>query len=169
MLCRRCFRVRFVTAARESPQDFLDPDLLDEIVFDGQVVDLGALTIEQLALALPPFPRKLDLPDVDVADDPPPDDDTPMTRPFAHLAHLMNRNPEGRLKCTTGADADWMLRQYAFSSHKARFRPLAAFEVVDRPQKAEWVRSNAGRAGDQATRRLRVLNVSARGCAPYYM
>lgn len=86
------FRVRFVTEARESPQDFLDPDLPDEIIFDGQVVDLGALTIEQLALALPPFPRKPDLTAVDAAEDPATtDDDVPTTRPFAHLIHLMSK------------------------------------------------------------------------------
>lgn len=91
------FRVRFVTSERETQQDFLDPDVPDEIIFDGQVVDLGALTIEQLALALPPFPRRSNMTEQGASFDPSePDDDVPTTRPFAHLAHLMSKKPKKR-------------------------------------------------------------------------
>jgi uncharacterized metal-binding protein YceD (DUF177 family) len=39
----------------------LDPETLDgpdEIEFDGETIDLGEVLAEQLALALPPYPRK---------------------------------------------------------------------------------------------------------------
>lgn len=38
-----------------------DPDSPDEIPFDGSAIDLGAALIEQLALALDPYPRKPDV------------------------------------------------------------------------------------------------------------
>jgi len=57
------FTVRFVPAGEES--DDLDLDAEDEIPYEGDSIDLGEATAEQLALALDPFPRKPDsaLPD----------------------------------------------------------------------------------------------------------
>lgn len=49
------FQVRFVPAGRETWND--DPDSDDEIPYEGGVIDLGEATVEQLALALDPFPR----------------------------------------------------------------------------------------------------------------
>jgi uncharacterized metal-binding protein YceD (DUF177 family) len=56
-------KLRFVPAAkvREGEEHVLDAETLegpDEIVFTGQVIDLGAVLAEQLALALDPYPRK---------------------------------------------------------------------------------------------------------------
>jgi uncharacterized metal-binding protein YceD (DUF177 family) len=51
-------RLRFVPGA--SPVE-LDPETLDgpdEIEFDGETIDLGEVLAEQLALALPPYPRR---------------------------------------------------------------------------------------------------------------
>jgi uncharacterized metal-binding protein YceD (DUF177 family) len=50
------FAVRFVPAGTES--DELDLEALDEIPYEGDMLDLGEATAEQLALALDPFPRK---------------------------------------------------------------------------------------------------------------
>jgi uncharacterized metal-binding protein YceD (DUF177 family) len=50
--------LRFVPG--EAPAD-LDPETLDgpdEIAFDGETIDLGEVLAEQLALALPAYPRK---------------------------------------------------------------------------------------------------------------
>lgn len=41
-----------------DPQAPIDPDAPDEIVATGSVVDLGAILVEQLALALDPYPRR---------------------------------------------------------------------------------------------------------------
>jgi len=55
--------VRFVPAAwvREGTEMVLDAETLegpDEIPYAGEVIDLGAVLAEQLALALDPYPRK---------------------------------------------------------------------------------------------------------------
>jgi hypothetical protein len=50
------FEVRFVPEGMES--DVIDLDAPDEIPYAGAVIDLGEATIEQLALALDPFPKK---------------------------------------------------------------------------------------------------------------
>jgi uncharacterized metal-binding protein YceD (DUF177 family) len=50
------FRVRFVPAGTES--DDLDPDTEDDIGYDGEAIDLGEATAQQLSLALEPYPRK---------------------------------------------------------------------------------------------------------------
>lgn len=50
------FRVVFVPAGQESEAD--DPDADDEIPYDGTMIDLGEAAVEQLALALDPYPRK---------------------------------------------------------------------------------------------------------------
>ncbi len=50
------FTVRFVPEVTETED--LDPEEADEIPYEGTHIDLGEAAAEQLALALPPFPRK---------------------------------------------------------------------------------------------------------------
>ncbi len=50
------FAVRFVV--EEQPDEEIDPDSEDEIVYDGDTIDLGEAATEQLALGLDPYPRK---------------------------------------------------------------------------------------------------------------
>ena len=50
------FTVRFVIAGRESAVAD-DPEEPDELAYDGLTIDLGEATVEQLALALDPYPR----------------------------------------------------------------------------------------------------------------
>ena len=50
------FRVRFVPAALESGAIDLEAD--DEIPHDGAGIDLGEAAVQELALALDPYPRK---------------------------------------------------------------------------------------------------------------
>lgn len=50
------FTVHFVPAGTEV--DDPEPDAPDEIPYDGSAVDLGEAAVEQLALALDPYPRK---------------------------------------------------------------------------------------------------------------
>lgn len=45
-------------AASTGETAVIDPDAPDEIIADGTVVDLGGILVEQLALALDPYPRK---------------------------------------------------------------------------------------------------------------
>jgi uncharacterized metal-binding protein YceD (DUF177 family) len=54
------FTVRFVPAADLEDDGSLDPETIDEIPYEGDRIDLGEATIEQLALGLDPFPRKPD-------------------------------------------------------------------------------------------------------------
>ena len=63
------FRVRFVPAALESEE--IDPEAEDEVAYDGEKIDLGEAAVQELALALDPYPRKPDaeLPE-DVAEPP---------------------------------------------------------------------------------------------------
>jgi hypothetical protein len=63
-----------------------DPDSPDEIETAGDIVDLGEVVAEQLALALDPYPR---LPDavVELPDDPV-EEAEPRPNPFAALARL---------------------------------------------------------------------------------
>jgi uncharacterized metal-binding protein YceD (DUF177 family) len=49
------FRLRFVPA--ESISEEIDVDGDDEVPYEGNLLDLGEATAEQLALALPPWPR----------------------------------------------------------------------------------------------------------------
>lgn len=49
------FTVRFVPAGTEK--DDPDPDAVDEIPYEGDVIDLGEAAAEQLALSLDPYPR----------------------------------------------------------------------------------------------------------------
>ncbi len=50
------FDVHFVLEGRETEDD--DPDAPDQLTYDGVAVDIGEATVEQLALALDPYPRK---------------------------------------------------------------------------------------------------------------
>lgn len=50
------FQVRFVPSGEESDDD--DPELDDEIGYEGNLIDVGEAAAEQLALALDPYPRK---------------------------------------------------------------------------------------------------------------
>ena len=78
------FAVRFVPEGDESEEGD-DPDEPDELPIHAGVLELGEATVEQLALALEPYPRKPGavLP-AEVVDEP--------GNPFAGLARL--REPE---------------------------------------------------------------------------
>ncbi len=78
------FAVRFVPAGQES-EDGDDPDEPDELTIENGILELGEATVEQLALALEPYPRKPGavLP-AELSDAP--------SNPFATLAKL--RRPE---------------------------------------------------------------------------
>ena len=51
------FDIRFVPAGGAYDESDPDPDLPDEIPYEGGTIDLGEATSEQLALALDPYPR----------------------------------------------------------------------------------------------------------------
>ncbi len=51
------FAVRFVPAGRETGEAD-DPDEPDELIIEDGALELGEATVEQLALALDPYPRK---------------------------------------------------------------------------------------------------------------
>ena len=63
------FIIRFVPAGRES--DDIDPESVDEIPYNDGVIDLGEAAVEQLALALDPWPRKPDAVLPEAAEDAP--------------------------------------------------------------------------------------------------
>jgi uncharacterized metal-binding protein YceD (DUF177 family) len=73
------FRIRFVPADEVNEDPDLDDD--DEVPYEGNVLDLGEATAEQLALNLDPYPR------APGAELPPVGDDEAPT-PFAALAKL---------------------------------------------------------------------------------
>jgi len=50
------FTIHFVPAGTED--DDPDPEAVDQIPFEGSAVDVGEGAVEQLALALDPYPRK---------------------------------------------------------------------------------------------------------------
>ena len=50
------FTLYFVPAGTED--DDLDPEAIDEIPYSGSAIDLGEAAVEQLALALDPYPRQ---------------------------------------------------------------------------------------------------------------
>ena len=76
------FTVRFVVAGRESETETADdPDEPDELPYDGITLDLGDAAVEQLALALDPYPRS---PQAVL----PEDAETPADSPFSALAKL---------------------------------------------------------------------------------
>ena len=66
------FDVHFVPAGTE--RDDPDPDLPDEIPYEGGSIDLGEATAEQLALVLDPYPRLqgAELPDSETGENPSP-------------------------------------------------------------------------------------------------
>ena len=75
------FTVHFVPAGSET--DDADPELPDEIPYEGTALDLGEAATEQLALALDPYPKApgatLDF------------DDAEARGPFAGLAALQRK------------------------------------------------------------------------------
>jgi len=73
------FTVHFVPSGTEDEEP--EPDAIDQIPFDGAAIDLGEAAVEQLALALDPYPRRpgASLPDDDALDVP---------GPFAALSRL---------------------------------------------------------------------------------
>jgi uncharacterized metal-binding protein YceD (DUF177 family) len=73
------FSARFVPAGTETEEIDIEQD--DEIPYEGNSLDLGEATTEQLALALDPFPKKPG------AEPPAPLEDEP-TGPMAALAKL---------------------------------------------------------------------------------
>ena len=77
------FRLRFVPAGAES--DDPDPESEDEVPYTGDFLDLGEAAVEQLALALDPYPRKPDA-ELPAAETEPPE------HPFAALASLRRPN-----------------------------------------------------------------------------
>ena len=84
------FVVHFVPAARieDDPDELLDPDAVDEIPYEGDRIDLGEATVEQLALGLDPFPRRPGVqlpPEIDSADSAPAAEPAAAIHPFAAL------------------------------------------------------------------------------------
>ena len=86
------FRVRFVPEAQfvePDEEDLLDLEADDEIPYAGHHIDLGEAVVEQLALALDPYPRKPGavLEGMEPGEPEPPGEggDTPAS-PFAALA-----------------------------------------------------------------------------------
>jgi uncharacterized metal-binding protein YceD (DUF177 family) len=77
------FSLRFVPAGTES--DDPDPEAEDEVPYTGDFLDLGEAAVEQLALALDPYPRKPH------AELPATETEAP-EHPFAALASLRRPN-----------------------------------------------------------------------------
>ena len=55
-ILRERFVVHFVPAGTEDEEP--EPDALDQIPFEGSMIDLGEAMVEQLALCLDPYPRR---------------------------------------------------------------------------------------------------------------
>jgi hypothetical protein len=77
------FEIRFVPAGTET--DDPDPDLPDEIPYQGDTIDLGQAAAEQLGLALDPYPRMPGAALPDTADD-------QTISPFSALSHRIGRD-----------------------------------------------------------------------------
>ena len=79
---REQFVVHFVPAGTEDEDP--EPDAPDQIPFEGSMIDIGEAAVEQLALALDPYPRRPDaeMPAVAAA---------PVQNTFAALASLRTR------------------------------------------------------------------------------
>jgi uncharacterized metal-binding protein YceD (DUF177 family) len=77
------FSARFVPSGQET--DDPDPDLPDEIPYNGDTIDLGEAAAEQLALALDPYPR------IDGAAVPDLEDDDDSASPFEALSRLASQ------------------------------------------------------------------------------
>lgn len=71
------FEIAFVPEGEEADDD---PESVDELPYAGGIIDLGETAVEQLALALDPYPRKPDaaLPESPAAE---------TASPFAALRH----------------------------------------------------------------------------------
>lgn len=89
------FAVRLVPMRRFSEESASDLEAIDEIPYDGQALDLGEITTEQLALVLPPYPRKPGAALENAVDEAPretaedaPDEATARPNPFSALAGL---------------------------------------------------------------------------------
>ncbi|MEO0400011.1 MAG: YceD family protein [Pseudomonadota bacterium] len=86
------FKVRLVEAVDE--EDSHSDDDVD--LLDGDAVDVGDLLIQQVALAMQPYPRKADAPSFPKADAPPTDSaspqDTKTSGAFADLKTLLNKD-----------------------------------------------------------------------------
>ncbi len=76
------FTVHFVPAGTEDEDP--EPDAPDQIPFEGSMVDLGEAAVEQLALALDPYPRR---PGAEM----PAEASEPLQGAFAALASLRTR------------------------------------------------------------------------------
>ena len=76
------FTLHFVPAGSE--EDEPDPESIDQVPFSGNALDLGEAAVEQLALALDPYPR---MPGADL----PPDWAGPAANPFAALSGLRSK------------------------------------------------------------------------------
>jgi uncharacterized metal-binding protein YceD (DUF177 family) len=79
---REQFVVHFVPAGTEDEEP--EPDVPDQIPFDGSMIDLGEAAVEQLALSLDPYPRR---PGAEM----PAEAVEPVQGAFAALASLRNR------------------------------------------------------------------------------
>jgi len=76
-------------AEAEEEELELEPESLDgpdEIPYTGGLIDLGAALAEQLALSLPPYPRK---PGAEL----PPEARDDSANPFAALSRLRGKEP----------------------------------------------------------------------------
>ncbi|WP_051537176.1 DUF177 domain-containing protein [Asaia prunellae] len=89
------FAVRLVPARRFSEENASDLDAIDEIPYDGNALDLGEITSEQLALILPAYPRKPGAALENAVDEAPreaaeeaPDEASGRPNPFGALAGL---------------------------------------------------------------------------------
>jgi len=83
---QEAFRVRFVLEDRfvePNDDDPLDLDADDELPYAGSHIDLGEAAVEQLALALDPYPRS---PDAALPEAPEEEEDESPASPFAALA-----------------------------------------------------------------------------------
>ena len=76
------FQIRFVPSDGDREAGDEDPLSIDELPFFGSTIDLGEAAVEQLALALDPYPRR---PDAVLADSNLPEPDG---HPLAALARL---------------------------------------------------------------------------------
>ncbi|NHO34172.1 YceD family protein [Acetobacter fallax] len=90
------FVIRFVPESEFREDQSGDFDVMDEIPYEGDSIDLGEAVVEQLALVLDPYPRRpgAERPaDVMVDEDLPADEDVvpdreSVRRPFAGLAQM---------------------------------------------------------------------------------
>jgi uncharacterized metal-binding protein YceD (DUF177 family) len=97
------FTVRFVPAERFREDEDLDPEAIDEIPYERDMIDLGDLVAEELSLALDPYPRRpgsvlpagagygvghVDVPPAGPEEIPPEEEPGGRLSPFAALAAL---------------------------------------------------------------------------------